>query len=680
MADMLTIGTSGVLTSSLLLQTAGNNIANVNTPSYAQERVELGASVHGGVGRQDVERAVSEFSLRQMRRDTSNFKYYEQFVLEAERVDTLFAGTANSIATAMDGFFQRLQGASDDPSSISARQLVISEAEGMLGTFNTLNSLVLDQGTTINEQLDIFANEVNTHIQNIANLNKNITGLGVANASSNPNALMNERDESLRKLSELVEIQTIDGAQGEKLVFLNTGQSLVLKQGDFNMITLSGDPDPLRKELRLNLSTNTNLTVPLEAEKVGGKIGGLLSFRQDVLEPTQNKLGQVALALGDAFNQQNRLGMDADGQLGGDLFTMPQTGAFNYRANTGTSTITAQLEGGKGAELTSSNLEISYTGTTLTIAALEEDGSITTGANNPVTHTIAAFPATLNSTNITGGNLFGMEITISAGLASGDKFLLKPTAEASSTISLATFRPEDIALAAPIRTEANLTNTGNGVISPGVAFDTDPATSNFTAANSLGTNPLYIRYAGANQFEFYSTNPYPDHTTATLVATSPTLTAGQFNDILRATPALANYGYDVSVSGTPAVDDIYEVRFNDSGFHDNRNGLKLAEMQNQDLMRKDVVFSAAADNTLTFHEAYARIVSEVGEKTSQARTNETAFDSLLDQSFGWYQSISGVNLDEEAANLVKFQQAYSAAARVISVAQQTFDVLLSSVR
>ncbi len=680
MADMLAIGTSGIQASNLLLQTAGNNIANVNTAGYVQERVELGASQYGGIDRQDVERVVSEFAQRQMRRDTANHSFYDQFVNEATRVDTLFAGTANSVATSMDGFFQRLQSSSDDPSSIAARQLVISEAEELLGTFQTLNGLVLDQGTTINEQLDIFANETNGLIQNIAKLNKNINSIGTS-SGQNPNALMSERDESLRKLSEMIEINTLDGARGEKLVFLNTGQSLILKEGDFNLLAITGDPDPERKDLRLNLSTNSNLTVPVEASKVGGKIGGLLSFRKDVLEPTQNRLGQIALSLTDAFNQQNRLGMDADGQLGSDLFALPQSiGASAYAANTGTSSITARVEPGKGNELSSNNFLFDYDGASITMTAIDDEGNLLTDPL-AIKTLPGPFPATYNSLNAPGNTLYGLEITFGAGLVAGDKFLLKPTANASSEVVLLSHRPEDIALASPIRTEGNLTNVGSAEISEGVVTDTDPASSDFTVGNTLNTDPLYVKYIGGNQFEIHNVNPLPLPSAGAALATTPAMTAGQFNNIMGAAGApVSTYGYDFNVVGIPAANDVFTVKFNAGGFNDNRNGLQLAALQNADLMRKDVVSTTAADNTLTFHEAYARIVSQVGEKTANASTNEVAFEALLDQSSAWHQSISGVNLDEEAANLVKFQQAYSAAAKIISVAQATFETLLGAVR
>jgi flagellar hook-associated protein 1 FlgK len=682
MADMLAIGTSGIQASNLLLQTAGNNIANVNTPGYVQERVELGASQYGGIGRQDVERVVSEFAQRQMRRDTANHSFYDQFVNEATRVDTLFAGTANSIATSMDGFFQRLQSSADDPSSIAARQLVISEAEELLGTFQTLNGLVLDQGTTINEQLDIFANETNGLIQNIAKLNKSINGIGTS-SGQNPNALLSERDESLRKLSEMIEINTLDGARGEKLVFLNTGQSLILKEGDFNLLAISGDPDPERKDLRLNLSSNSNLSIPVEASKVGGKIGGLLSFRKDVLEPTQNRLGQIALSLTDAFNQQNRLGMDADGQLGSDLFALPQSiGASAYNANIGTGSITAKVEPGKGNELSSNNFLFSYDGASMTITAINDEGNLETDAQGIKTLPLPGpFPTTYNSLSAPGNTLFGLEIKFEAGLVAGDKFLLKPTANASSEVVLLTHRPEDIALASPIRTEANLSNVGGATISEGVVTDTDPASSNFTAGNTLTTDPLYVKYIGGNQFELHNVNPLPLPTVGVPLVTTPAMTAGQYDNILAAAGApVSTYGYDFNVVGIPTNGDVFTVKFNAGGFNDNRNGLQLAALQNADLMRKDVVSTTAADNTLTFHEAYARIVSQVGEKTANASTNEVAFEALLDQSSAWHQSISGVNLDEEAANLVKFQQAYSAAAKIIAVAQATFETLLGAVR
>lgn len=684
MADMLQIGVSGIFASSQLLETAGHNIANVNTPGHVVERVEQRASPFGGVEGSEVTRVVSEFALRQMRRDTANHSFFEQFVTEAVRVDTLFAGTANSIATSMDGFFQRLQGASDDPSSISARQLVISEAEGLLGTFNTLNGLVLDQATTINEQLDIFTNETNTLIQNIARLNKSITGLGIANASASPNALMSERDESLRELSELIEINTLDGRQGEKLVFLNTGQSLVLKDGDFNLLSVNGDPDPNRKDLQLNLSTNSNLTFGMEANKVGAKIGGLLSFRQNVLEPTQNRLGQLAMALSDAFNEQNKLGMDADGEIGGNMFALPSFAASAFRANAGPAiNLTATVEPGKGADLTSSDFRITYNPTTpalpgnnLYVEALDEQGVTIPGSE--IALNITGFPATFDSTNTPGGNLFGLSITIDAPPTDNDKFLLKPAGEAASTIELLSVRPEDIALAGPIRTEAELTNVGNALITEGTISNTGVG-SNFTAPGGLTNDPIFVRYAGGNDFTIYDSDPRLGG--ATILGTTGALPAGQFNNIMASAGAPTDaFGYDFNILGTPATGDIFTVQYNTSGFNDNRNGLKLAALQSDDLMRKNVVSTAAADNTLTFHEAYARLVSVVGEKTAQARSSETAFEALLDQSTAWRESISGVNLDEEAANLVRFQQAYSAAARIISVAQQTFETLLGAVR
>jgi flagellar hook-associated protein 1 FlgK len=596
-------------------------------------------------------------------------------VVEAERVDTLFAGTANSVATSMDSLFQRMQTATDNPTSVAARQLVISDADRLLGTFSTLNGLVLDQGTTINEQLEIFTSETNSLVQNIAQLNKSIVGMGVANANSNPNALMSERDESLRKLAELVEINTIDGSNGEKLVFLGSGQSLVLKEGDFNLLTLNGDPDPNRKDLQLSLSSNSSLTVPMEAEKIGSKIGGLLSFRQEVLEPAQNRLGQIALSLADAFNQQNNLGMDLDGEIGGDLFTLPVSGGFPYNSNTGTADINVALEPGQGTQMTANNVLIEFVGGNLEITAVD-DNSEKTG--NTTTIAYGGGVTTIDSTTNPGDELFGMTIDITAGMIAGDRFLLKPTANASSSVALATNRPEDIALASPVRTEALISNLGSGEISAGTVFDTDPATSDFTAASALNDDPIYVVYLGGDQFDIYDNDPAGG---GALIGTTAVLPTGQYSNIMNSAGAPTDaYGYDFNITGTPVVGDQFTLTYNTGGFHDNRNGLDLANLQNQELIRKNVVSTAMADNTLTFHEAYASVVSQVGEKTSNAMTNETAFDALLEQSRGWHESISGVNLDEEAANLVQFQQAYSAAAKIISVAQATFETLLGAVR
>src|SRR5690606_23633644 len=135
--------------------------------------------------------------------------------------------------------------------------------------------------------------------------------------------------------SEMVEIRTLDADNGEKLVFLATGQSLVVERGDFNLVSLRGDPDPSERDLKLQLSNRISVERDIDIDKVGGKIGGLLAFREEILVPTQNRLGQLALSMTDAMNTQNRLGMNLNGEIGGDLFKLPVISGFDFASNTG---------------------------------------------------------------------------------------------------------------------------------------------------------------------------------------------------------------------------------------------------------------------------------------------------------------------------------------------------------
>ncbi|MBU2180226.1 MAG: flagellar hook-associated protein FlgK, partial [Gammaproteobacteria bacterium] len=256
--------------------------------------------------------------------------------------------------------------------------------------------------------------------------------------------------------------------------------------------------------------------------------------------------------------------------------------------------------------------------------------------------------------------------------ADGDQFILKPLTTASQNIQLATTRGEDLALAGPLRGDFNINNLGNGKFGDITVTDTDPATSEFSAPGSLDGAPFEVRYIGGNQFEIRDN-------ASTLVGTTAVMSGGQYNNIL-ASAGLTNYGFDFSITGVPKAGDTFTLGYNDGGFKDNRNGLMLGQLQTTDTMRKTAVAAATADNKYSFNEAYGAMVGFVGEKTSQIRVAAQSSNSLLEQSKAWYESVSGVNMDEEASNLIRFQQSYAAAAKIISTSQTIFDTLLAAAR
>lgn len=669
--NLLKIGTSAVLASSTLLSTTSNNIANINTEGYVRQRTEFQSQMLGlGVGKGTTERLISEFTLKQLRRDTSNYSFAQQYVAEANRVDALFSNPANSIATGINDLFKQFQIANNEPATLANRQLIIGSSQALLDKFNTLSSLVLDQDNFVNQQLDIYTSETNAFIKQIASLNQEIASYGTGNSRPVPLDLLDKRDLAIQKLSEMVEIRTLDAENGEKMVFLATGQSLVVERGDFNLISLRGSPDPSERDLKLQLSGRTTVERDVDIEKLGGKIGGLLAFREEILIPTQNRLGQLALSMTDAMNTQNRLGMNLNGEIGGNLFNLPTSSGFAYSNNTGAGAVNVTIEAGQGKNLPPNDFLLTVEAGAVRIQALDAKGEVIVGSDKVVP--VGGFPATISSADA-GGDLYGLEITLTGAPAVGDRFELKPLSTASRTLTLATTRPEDVALASPVRTGFTVNNLGNAQIEAVRVSDTTPATLpdyGFDTPSGLINGPWTMTYVGGDTFEIVDTLGNPVATAA--------FGSSQYQDIFA--QAGVDVGFDFSVTGIPSVGDTFSISFNDGGFSDNRNGLALSALQTAQTTRLNPLSAPDSANAVSFNQSYADMVSLIGERTSQGRNNEAAGKALLEQTTAWYESLSGVSLDEEASNLIRFQQTYAAAAQIISTSQTVFDTLLAAVR
>ncbi|TMP14120.1 flagellar hook-associated protein FlgK [Pseudoalteromonas sp. S2893] len=665
--SLLNIASAGVRSSSELLQTTSKNITNVNTEGYVRERTEFTTMVDNQVGRGETYRLLNEFAQSQLNRDTSNKSFFDQFVTEANRVDTIFSEESNNLSTGINSLFNNVQEALNQPSSTVARSLVMTDAQSLVDQMDRLSGIVLEQQGIVNEQLEIFSEEANSLIQNINTLNQEIAVVNGTNNASSASSIYNQRDLAIRELSELVDIETLDGPNGEKLVFMGSGESLVMENGTFNLFSLSGDPDPNFKELTLDVNGGKAVPLEIDATKLKGKIGGLLAFRDDILVPAQNQIGQMGLAIADAFNEQNKLGMDANGELGGDIFNIPTVGAYAYQANTGGASLTATLEAGKGSELPASDFIVTYTANAneVSIQPIDNKGEPIGSAS------LATIPPSgvIDSDDITSGESFGLQIDVAGTGNTGDQFQIKLNSEAATSISLATSRGEDLALASPIRTANSIDNVGTATISAGEVTSVTSGGFNTTPGLANGDITL-VKTGTANEYQITDANG-----TATFTVTPPAEGV-----LAQAGVPYSNYGFDFDIEGTPATGDTFTLEFNEGGFDDNRNGLKLADLQNGELVRKNVVTTATADNHETFNQAYSGLVSDIGVVTGQAITSASAFDALAEQSEAWYESLSGVNLDEEAANLLRFQQSYSASAQVLAAAQEIFDTLLSAAR
>lgn len=687
MADsLLNIGKTAVLANSRLLNTTGNNIANINTPGYVRQRTTFVAEQFGlGVGQGTTERLVNEFTQKQLRRDTTNAAYSSQYLAEANRLDALFSNAANSIATGMNNLFQQIQTANNDPTQLSNRQLVIGTSQSLLDQFKSMSTLIADQEQFLNQQLDANVSEVNDLISQIAAYNNDIVSYGSSSSRPVPLDLLDRRDNAILKLAEYVDIQTVDSNSGEKLVFMASGQALVVERGEFNLLSLRGEPDPNDRIIELTLQSNNNVKLELDAQGVGGKIGALTDYRLQVINPTQRQLGQLSLALADSMNTQNKLGLTLNGTLGQDLFRLPVSQGLSFATNSANARVSVSIEPGESGKLPPNDflLEV-IDANNLRLTPLDDMGNpITANAKNIPT---AGLPDQFDSTSVPDGDLFGLQLQVDAAVA-GDKFVLKPLSAAARSMQMATNRAEDVALAGPLRGEFTSANLGNGRVDGVKVFATDPASSAFTNS-SLINGPYTVTYQGQdsadNKFVFSIT----DNTGAVLGEAR--FDNNNFNNVLsKAIDPLSNppgqslkdtKGFDFNITGVPRPGDTFTIAFNENGFNDNRNGLELSALQNSSLVRRNPEPFGAGVNQYSLNQSYATMVGNIGERTRQARTADEANTAILEQTTLWYESLSGVSLDEEAADLVRFQQSYAAAAKILATSQTVFDTLLQALR
>jgi flagellar hook-associated protein 1 FlgK len=707
-ADLFSIATSGVNASNQLLNTTGHNIANVNTEGFVRERTTFDSQLTGGVGRSTTERVLNVFAQNQLRRDTTLQSEHESFYNKTSVIDNVFASEANSITANMSRFFAAVQTATDDPTSLAGRQLVIGAAESLVSQIGTMSGFLRNKEEELNLEISAHVETVNSLVKNITELNEAIVVNQANNQRDEPGTLKNQRDSAILELASLVSIETRQSSvnDGRVMVNLTSGESLVLQDGSFNVFGVQNDADLNYVSLQLT-SNGKPTSLNIDENNLGGAIGGLLRYRDDVLETSRRELGQIALALTESINTQNRQGMDLDQQLGGDIFSLPEFAGLEYPNNTNNmSLVTGRIAAGAASEITSADYQVTINSTTpgapptlnISVTALNADGTIIKDVNgNDITQNYPTVDAASGTfTRVLGG--VELEFSSGSNYTAGDQFLIQPTKNTADQIEVTVTRPEDLALASPIRVDVDIGNLGDAeVVSTSVtntfvdnAF-TDNQSSGFDGAGGIhgpGSSPAGAGSVGAPaQIVFTANDEYEVRDSGgNTITTVSGVTS--MDDLLAqaegtagwpaAFSALDDYpGFDLSLQGEPQAGDSFTIGYNTDGLNDNRNGLALAGLQNGNIMQ---VSNSGSGEPASFHEVYGNIVSDIGQKTASADIALQAADALKSQSSDWFQSVSGVSLDEEAANLIRYQQSYAAAARLLSTAQTLFDTILAVVR
>jgi flagellar hook-associated protein 1 FlgK len=664
---LLGIGVSGLIANRTALNVTGNNIANADVPEYSRQRAEFSTRpeqqfgfgyLGSGVGVTDIERQVEEFLIAQLRLDTANASQAETFLKNITQIDQILAEDASGLASVFEGFYESIEAMAADASSIPQRQLAIANTQILVDRLDSLYERFTLQNRSINEQLDTITDQITTLAASIAELNTAIeAGIAAANGSE-PNQLLDERDELLRQMSELISITVTEETSGAVNVFIGSGQPLVVGSTANAVDTAPSTRSVGSSEI---LFVGPGFSQVITDQVSGGQLGGLLAFRDGPLSDTINSIGVIALGVADVINQQHLKGIDLDGNLGINVFTDINDPLFQRNrgsadaGNLNPTTVNIDVNIDDVGQITNSEYVLNYTAAGYNVTRNNDGAVVASGAGLPVSVTTSD----------------GFTINLSgAAIAAGDSFYIRPARTGADDINLELQFPQQWALASPVTTETDYGNIGTGSISAGEVLNVyEPGTTNllpeFLNPGAL-TPPVMIRFTTPTDYEIYdNTNP--------LAPAGPigagTITPGVVNTItFGAGPAQA---YQVEINGFPEVGDKFTIDYNTNGTRDNRNALAITSTRSQELL---------GNNTVSFEGANARLVGEVATATSQARIGQEAAEGLLIQSRSNRDAKSGVNLDEEASKLILFEQGYNANAQVINVARQIFDTLLSAFR
>lgn len=678
MADLLNIGLSGLSSNKTQLSVTGHNITNVNTPGFSrQDAVQAsrtpqfsGAGFIGsGTTLVDVRRTYSEFLSTQVRTSTSLSSDVEAYKSQIEQLDSLLAGSTTGITTSMQDFFSALQTAAEDPANGPARQLVLSQAEGLSRRFNTVYDRIDEQNTFINKQMSAVTDQVNRLAGSIASYNE-----AIAKASATgqqPNDLLDAREEAIRQLSTYVGVTVVPQDDNSLNVFVGSGQPLVVGNSASRLEAVPGKGDPNRIEIEfVSGASRQGITTQLS----GGELGGLIRYRSETLDPTLNSLGRLALAVSDQLNSQLGEGIDIKGQAGSALFgdfNAPDLAALRVKSYAGnTSNAQPLLNITDTSTLTTSDYRLEFDGSNYTARRLSDNQALTVTVN----------PSGTLSFTDSGGRDQGFELDPGTPApAAGDVFLMQPTRRGATSIETVLDQADQLGFAAPVRAvngaldaNGNITGSNRGTGAVSQPDLTSSGSSPIDLAALSGALPVGMTYDGAGGFTDASGNPIAG---LTLVG------GGTFQPGQKNTYELDLGGGNTvtfSVSGRPESGDTFTVGLNTSGVSDNRNALKLVDLQNKQTVGLDP--SVTGSTGLNFTDGYGDLVERVGTLTAQARQDSEATTSILKQATDNRDSLSGVNLDEEAANLIKFEQYYNASAQVIQVARSLFDTLIGAFR
>ncbi|TXC88226.1 flagellar hook-associated protein FlgK [Paraburkholderia azotifigens] len=651
-SNLFSIGLSGLNAAQWGLTTTGQNISNQATPGYSVERPVYAESsgqytgsgyLGSGVSTTTVQRQYSQYLTTELNNAQSQSGSLNTYYNLIAQLNNMVGNPTTGISSAITSYFTGMQNVANDASNPAMRQSAISNAQSLADQINAAGDQYDQLRASVNTQIGDTVKQINTYSAQIAQLNSQIQSLSAQGQP--PNQLLDQRDLAVSNLSQLVGVQVVQGDSGYS-VFMGNGQPLVVADKSFNLTTVTSPADPTETSVAYaGLSSLAGTTTPQilpDSAPLGGQIGGLMTFRSQTLDPAEAQLGAIATSFAAQVNAQNALGIDLNGNKGGALFTVGNPTVYANANNTGGATLGVTLS--NPSQPVSGDYSLSYDGTNYTLTNRDTGQVVGQAAN---------------LTNPIGGMQFNLTGTMNAG----DSFTVEPTRGALNGFALTTSDGSAIAASSPVLVSAGTANTGTSTVTQGTvsAGYTLPSTSTTLTYNSTtgsltgfpvgstvtidGTPPTSYNITAAN-------TPVPYNAAK---GASMTITGTTINNV------------SLQITGSPANGDTFTISPNTAGGKDGRNAQLISNL---------VTAKSMGNGTLTLTDSYANYVNDIGNQTNQVQTSNKAQSALVTQITTAQQAISGVNINEEAANLLQYQQLYQANSKVIQTAQTLFQTIL----
>lgn len=655
-------GVSGLLAAQQQLATTGNNISNVNTDGYNRQRADQNAAVGlnngnnyigGGTYIQDITRLYDQFSHKEQLMNQSNLGNADSLHARLTQLDQVMSTSGNAVVGSLDKFYQALNGVADNPNDSGLRSIVLNQANVLSNDFNELAKNFDNMNKSINGEIEQVANRVSEISKELAKINETIMQSQSPTQAGQPNDLLDKRDQLVGELSEYTRVTTVKDANNVMTVMIGQGTTLVAGITPMTLQVDAGDPDAQQTELRL---VSGSSSVALNGSALGGSLAASFEFRDEHLSQTRTEIDRLAMAISSTLNDSQASGLDLNALQGANIFTdinstqLQQGRVLQHSDNSGNTQ--AQITITDVSKLTTDEYEIRFDGTNFMLNNLTSGTSENLGP-----------PGAPSGTHTPSPDLgFSFVETSTGPLQAGDTFSIVPTKNSAALMETTLTDGNAIAASTAIGVTPSSNNVSDGKVE--ITNVTNPE-----AAKAYDvTVDVYESAPGTFSYRVFNTAtppPAPSIATGSYAAGSSAVI-----DIPSGTPDFQiEIKGDLSGAGTNARETF--TLGNAFGVGNGNHAVAMAKTQEEGVTN---------GGKETFSKSLAVSTSVVGSKASNANLTADTAQALFTQAYNRNQATSGVNLDEEAANLLKYQQAYQAASQIISTANTLFDTILSAVR